>query len=70
MTAERDAWLRLTIEDPIDPDLPICDPHHHLWNRPNDRYFLDELLQDTSTGHRRWIRSRTRIRSCGMRSSA
>ena len=52
MTAERDAWLRLTIEDPIDPDLPICDPHHHLWDRPNDRYFLDEFIQDASTGHR------------------
>ena len=25
-------WLALTVEDPLDPDLPICDPHHHLWD--------------------------------------
>ena len=39
-------------EVPLEPDLPICDPHHHLRERPNDRYFLEELLQDTGTGHR------------------
>jgi L-fuconolactonase len=52
MATEREAWLALTAEDPIDPDLPICDPHHHLWDRPNDRYLLDELLKDTGGGHR------------------
>jgi len=39
------------MEDPIDPDLPICDTHYHLWDRPNDRYLLEELLQDTGGGH-------------------
>ena len=52
METEREAWLKLTVEEPIDPDLPICDPHHHLWDRPNDRYFLEELLEDTGGGHR------------------
>ncbi len=33
-------------EDVIDPDLPIIDPHHHLWDRNGDRYLLDELLAD------------------------
>ncbi len=51
MVTERDAWLMLTKEDPIDPELPICDPHHHLWERPGNRYVLDELLQDTGGGH-------------------
>ena len=51
MPTEREAWLTLTIEDPIEPDLPICDPHHHLWDHPNDRYLLEELLQDTGGGH-------------------
>lgn len=51
MTTERDAWLALTKEDPIDPELPICDPHHHLWDYPNSRYLLDELLGDTGSGH-------------------
>ena len=51
MTTEHEAWLRLTIEDAIEPDLPICDAHHHLWDRPNERYLLEELLQDTGGGH-------------------
>ena len=32
MTSERDTWLALTTEVAIDPDLPICDPHHHFWD--------------------------------------
>jgi len=51
MTTEREAWLTLTIEDPIDSALPICDPHHHLWDHPDNRYLLEELLQDTGGGH-------------------
>ncbi len=51
MAIERESWLALTIEDPIDPALPICDPHHHLWDRPGSRYLLEELLQDTGGGH-------------------
>ncbi len=35
----------------LDPELPIVDPHHHLWNRPGSRYLLDDLLADTSSGH-------------------
>lgn len=38
-------------EAPLEPDRPICDPHHHLRERPNDRYFLAEFLQDTQSGH-------------------
>jgi predicted TIM-barrel fold metal-dependent hydrolase len=34
-------------EEVIDPELPICDPHHHLWDRQGHRYLLDELLADT-----------------------
>jgi len=51
MATEREAWLTLTIEDPMDPDLPICDPHHHLWDHPNNRYLLEELLQDIGGSH-------------------
>jgi len=51
MMTVREAWLTLTTEAPIDPELPICDPHHHLWDHPNNRYLLEELLQDTSAGH-------------------
>lgn len=52
MTTEHDAWLALTKEEPIGPDLPICDPHHHLWDRPNSRYLLDDLMADLGGGHR------------------
>ena len=50
MTTERDAWLGLTAEEALDPALPICDPHHHLWDRPESRYLLDDLVKDTE-GH-------------------
>src|SRR5438105_15367387 len=48
-------WLALTREEALEPDLPICDPHHHLWdNRPArvaERYLLDEILEDVGAGH-------------------
>jgi L-fuconolactonase len=46
------AWLDLVREEVIEPDLEICDPHHHLWDHPQSRYLLDELLADTGDGHR------------------
>jgi L-fuconolactonase len=48
-----EAWLARQPPEPIlDPDLPIIDPHHHLWDRPQHRYLLDEFLADVRTGHR------------------
>jgi len=44
-------WLSLTKEEVIDPELPICDPHHHLWEHPGHRYMLEELLKDITGGH-------------------
>ncbi len=35
------------IEPILEPALPIIDPHHHL----GSRYLLDDLLQDTGSGH-------------------
>jgi len=57
MVTDRKAWLALVTEDPIEPELPICDPHHHLWDRParedrpGNRYLLEEILQDIGDGH-------------------
>ena len=51
MTMGHETWLALTEEQPIDPSLPICDPHHHFWDRPDNRYLLDDLLRDTGGGH-------------------
>ena len=40
-------------EEILEPELAICDPHHHLWDYPGkSRYLLDELLADTGSGHR------------------
>src|SRR5258706_9971732 len=39
-------WLTLTNEPALEPGLPIIDPHHHLWDRPGDRYLLEELVAD------------------------
>ena len=53
--ATNDHWLALVQEDTIEPELPICDPHHHLWDhryeRVEPRYLLDELLADINSGH-------------------
>jgi len=49
---ERDDWLALTREDALEPELPICDPHHHLWDYPGSRYLVDEFRADFGGGHR------------------
>jgi predicted TIM-barrel fold metal-dependent hydrolase len=45
------AWLARLREEVLEPDLPIIDAHHHLWDRESGRYFLNELLADTTAGH-------------------
>ncbi len=49
--AVRPEWLAQTVEAILDPSLPIIDPHHHLWDHPQERYLLDDLLADTASGH-------------------
>jgi L-fuconolactonase len=43
--------LTARAEAPLEPWLAICDPHHHLWERPNARYLLDDFIGDASSGH-------------------
>jgi L-fuconolactonase len=49
------AWLGTVQEEALEPGLPICDPHHHLWDfrkgAVQERYLLEELLADTGGGH-------------------
>jgi L-fuconolactonase len=45
-------WLAQVPERPLEPELPIIDPHHHLWDHPGSRYLLDEILHDLGSGHR------------------
>src|SRR5665213_2600994 len=47
----RQEWLDRQKEPVLEPDLPIIDPHHHLWVRGTWRYLIDELLVDTARGH-------------------
>jgi L-fuconolactonase len=49
--SELRAWHRLDSEPVIDADLPIVDAHHHVWDRPPERYQLDELMADLNAGH-------------------
>jgi predicted TIM-barrel fold metal-dependent hydrolase len=52
ITAPDEAWLAARPPEPIlEPELPIIDTHHHLWERPDHRYLLHELLDDLRTGH-------------------
>jgi len=44
-------WLAATQEAALEPDRPIIDPHHHLWDRPGNRYLLHDLVEDLSSGH-------------------
>src|ERR1043166_7731929 len=47
----RKDWLAATQEPALEPDRPIIDPHHHLWDRPNNRYLFHDLLEDLKSGH-------------------
>jgi predicted TIM-barrel fold metal-dependent hydrolase len=55
IVATNDVWLAQVREDTIEPDLPICDPHHHLWDhregRVERRYLMDEIQKDLQSGH-------------------
>ncbi len=50
------AWLQKHTEPVLEPEIAICDPHHHLWEARKGgyvqpRYLLDEILDDISGGH-------------------
>ncbi len=39
-------------DEPIlDPDLPIVDSHIHLFDLPNNRYMIEDYLEDAQGGH-------------------
>ncbi len=49
-------WLALTQGPTLEPEIPICDPHHHFWDLrperiPYQRYLLHELVADVNCGH-------------------
>lgn len=55
--AVNEEWLARCGEQALEPDLPIIDPHHHMWvdpqHRPRERYTGEEhVARDMRTGHR------------------
>jgi L-fuconolactonase len=46
-----EAWLKQQREEIIEPELPIVDPHHHLWDLAGNVYLFPELLADLTSGH-------------------
>ena len=48
-------WLLTNKEKALEPNLPICDPHHHLWDFNKtyieETYLLPDILKDTESGH-------------------
>jgi L-fuconolactonase len=45
-------WLaKQRVEPALEPDLPIVDTHHHIWDVPNNRYLIDEFAADLGGGH-------------------
>ena len=62
-------WLALTEEASLEPEIPICDPHHHFWDFrteriPYQRYLLHELAADLNCGHN--VRSTVFIEASAM----
>ena len=49
--AELGPWTKLRAEPALEPELPIVDPHHHVWYDERGRYLVDELAEDVATGH-------------------
>src|SRR5437762_3025960 len=47
----RKDWLAATQEPALEPERPIIDPHHHLWDRPGNRYLFHDLMEDLNSGH-------------------
>ena len=44
-------WLDTLQEEALEPELPIIDPHHHLWLRNGYTYLMPELAADLNSGH-------------------
>ena len=47
----RKEWLAATQEPALEPERPIIDPHHHLWDRAGNRYLFHDLMEDLNSGH-------------------
>ena len=44
-------WLQQVNEEALEPELPLCDTHHHLWDlrasqAPDERYLIHEFVRE------------------------
>lgn len=44
-------WTSQRKEQALEPDLPIIDAHHHLWDDERGRYAADDFMADVAGGH-------------------
>ena len=49
--AARTDWLELCCEEILEPERPIVDSHHHVWEQQDNPYLLSELKDDLNSGH-------------------
>ncbi|HSV77704.1 MAG TPA: amidohydrolase family protein [Ramlibacter sp.] len=45
------SWTALRTEEALEPELPIVDPHHHLWDDERGGYVADDFLAELASGH-------------------
>lgn len=59
----------MTAEPAIDPKMKVIDSHHHLYDRPELKYLLQEYLRDADSGHNViasvYIQARSMLRIAG-----
>lgn len=51
---EHARWIAQVQEEALEPELPICDAHHHIWNdagHTGSPYTLADFHADTGSGH-------------------
>jgi L-fuconolactonase len=52
MSAVSPTQVNDVVEEVVEPDLEICDPHHHIMNHPGYEYSLEDFQRDLGDGHR------------------
>ncbi|CAM4133675.1 Amidohydrolase-related domain-containing protein [Bordetella tumbae] len=48
---ELSVWTSRHVEAALEPELPIIDSHHHLYDDERGRYLAPEMLDEISSGH-------------------
>jgi L-fuconolactonase len=49
--SDKHAWTQKRQEATLEPELPIIDPHHHVWEKELGPYLTHQLAADVHSGH-------------------